>query len=72
MLLPHSKGKLFTSSSLKCNIQKFNCLIFAKAVFTHERSLRDQAKKMNVSSLRSNDETQKISAEIRIAKVHMN
>jgi len=38
------------------------------AVVHHERQLREQAKKMNVQSLRSNQEDGQ-SAEIRIAKV---
>lgn len=42
-----------------------------KAVFHHEDELRQQAKKMNVSSLRSSAEQQQQSAEIRIAKVAM-
>ncbi|NP_001301044.1 lateral eye opsin-like [Limulus polyphemus] len=46
------------------------CYIFiVKAVCDHERHLREQAKKMNVASLRSNVDTQKASAEMRIAKV---
>nr|ANN11843.1 ultraviolet wavelength sensitive opsin 2 [Steraspis amplipennis]APY20666.1 ultraviolet sensitive opsin 2 [Steraspis amplipennis] len=36
-------------------------------VFDHEKALREQAKKMNVDSLRSNQQNQ--SAEVRIAKV---
>ena len=39
------------------------------AVFRHEEELRAQAKKMNVASLRSNNDQQQVSAEIRIAKV---
>ena len=39
------------------------------AVFQHEKSLKEQAKKMNVSTLRSNADQDKQSAEIRIAKV---
>ena len=35
----------------------------------HEQALREQAKKMNVSSLRSNKEQNEESAEVRIAKV---
>lgn len=35
----------------------------------HERTLRDQAKKMNVTSLRSNRDQNEKSAEVRIAKV---
>ena len=40
-----------------------------KAVFHHEDELRQQAKKMNVTSLRSGQEQNQVSAEIRIAKV---
>lgn len=38
-------------------------------VVNHEKALREQAKKMNVDSLRSNTSTNTQSAEIRIAKV---
>ncbi|XP_039963388.1 opsin Rh3 isoform X1 [Bactrocera tryoni] len=37
-------------------------------VFSHEKALREQAKKMNVESLRSNVDKSKETAEIRIAK----
>ncbi|XP_055910017.1 opsin Rh3 isoform X1 [Eupeodes corollae] len=37
-------------------------------VFSHEKTLREQAKKMNVESLRSNVDKNKDTAEIRIAK----
>jgi len=40
-------------------------------IFEHEKSLRDQAAKMNVASLRSNVDANAQSAEIRIAKVAM-
>ena len=39
------------------------------AIFKHEDELRQQAKKMNVTSLRSNAEQEAVSAEIRAAKV---
>ena len=39
-----------------------------KAVVAHEKSLRAQAKKMNVDSLRSGAQSEE-SAEIKIAKV---
>nr|ART29917.1 opsin [Heliconius clysonymus]ART29920.1 opsin [Heliconius clysonymus]ART29923.1 opsin [Heliconius clysonymus]ART29927.1 opsin [Heliconius clysonymus] len=39
-----------------------------KQVFAHEAALREQAKKMNVESLRSNQNASAESAEIRIAK----
>ena len=46
------------------------CYYFiVQAVFHHEDELRQQAKKMNVTSLRSNADQQQASAEIRIAKV---
>nr|BAN42617.1 opsin-Ultra Violet [Svercacheta siamensis] len=38
-------------------------------VVNHEKSLKEQAKKMNVDSLRSNQQQNQTSAEIRIAKV---
>ena len=41
------------------------------AIIHHEKALRDQAKKMNVTSLRSNADQNAQSAEIRIAKVAM-
>ena len=37
-------------------------------VINHEKALKEQAKKMNVESLRSNADTQKMSVEVRIAK----
>nr|BAQ54846.1 opsin, ultraviolet sensitive type [Asiagomphus melaenops] len=37
-------------------------------VFDHEKALREQAKKMNVDSLRSNQDKNAASAEVRIAK----
>ncbi|KDR23313.1 opsin, ultraviolet-sensitive-like isoform X2 [Zootermopsis nevadensis] len=37
-------------------------------VVNHEKALREQAKKMNVESLRSNQQQNQVSAEIRIAK----
>jgi len=47
-----------------------SCYYFiVQAVFHHEDELRQQAKKMNVTSLRSNDEQQAVSAEIRAAKI---
>lgn len=46
------------------------CYFFiVQAVFKHEEELRMQAKKMNVTSLRSNCDQQQVSAEIRAAKV---
>lgn len=46
------------------------CYYFiVQAVFQHEDELRQQAKKMNVASLRSNVDQQAVSAEIRAAKV---
>jgi r-opsin len=38
-------------------------------IFDHEKTLREQAKKMNVTSLRSNADSNAASAEIKIAKV---
>ena len=45
-----------------------SCYFFiVQAVFKHEDEMRQQAKKMNVTSLRSGEQNQ-VSAEIRIAK----
>ncbi|GFT04908.1 ocellar opsin [Trichonephila clavipes] len=38
-------------------------------VATHEKKLREQAKKMNISSLRANQDSHKTSAEFKLAKV---
>ena len=40
-----------------------------QAIFKHEDELREQAKKMNVTSLRSNADQDAVSAEIKAAKV---
>ena len=40
-----------------------------QAIFKHEDELRQQAKKMNVTSLRSNADQEAVSAEIRAAKI---
>ncbi|CAG7722549.1 unnamed protein product [Allacma fusca] len=40
-----------------------------KAVIAHERTMKEQAKKMNVASLKSNADGDKQSTEIKIAKV---
>ena len=42
-----------------------------RAIIHHEEALREQAKKMNVTSLRSNVDQNAQSAEIRVAKVAM-
>ena len=54
-----------------CNVAIImGCYYFiVQAVFKHEDELRAQAKKMNVTSLRSNADQQAVSAEIRIAKI---
>ena len=39
-----------------------------KAVVSHESALKAQAKKMNVDSLRSNEDAKEESAEVKIAK----
>jgi len=44
-------------------------VFIVRAVFDHEESLRAQAKKMNVVSLRSTPDQQQLSAECRAAKV---
>ena len=48
--------------------QKITFVQIVKAVVSHEAALKAQAKKMNVESLRSGDQSGE-SAEIKIAKV---
>jgi hypothetical protein len=45
------------------------CLFTYQAVFEHEEQMREQAKKMNVQSLRSSSDANKTRAEVRLAKV---
>lgn len=47
----------------------YNYTFIVQSVATHEKTLREQARKMNVSSLRANADQQKQSAECRLAKV---
>jgi len=47
----------------------YNYTFIVKSVSNHETQLREQAKKMNVSSLRANSDQQKQSAEMRLAKI---
>ncbi|XP_045111199.1 compound eye opsin BCRH2-like [Portunus trituberculatus] len=49
----------------------FAYMFIVKAIVAHEKAMREQAKKMNVSNLRSNAEANAQSAEVRIAKVAM-
>ncbi|KAK2705135.1 hypothetical protein QYM36_017244 [Artemia franciscana] len=61
---------IFSGSYVLC----LSSLVFfysqiVSAVWTHEKTLKEQAKKMNVASLRSNAEAGGQSAEFRIAKV---
>nr|XP_042913270.1 ocellar opsin-like [Parasteatoda tepidariorum] len=47
----------------------YNYTFIVRSVSNHEKQLREQAKKMNVSSLRANADQQKQSAECRLAKI---
>nr|QIW86026.1 opsin M9 [Neogonodactylus oerstedii] len=49
----------------------FAYVFIVKAIFAHEKAMREQAKKMNVSNLRTNADANAQSAEVRIAKVAM-
>ncbi|CAB3251671.1 unnamed protein product [Arctia plantaginis] len=66
--------KLFVACIFTCSyVFPMSMIIYfysgiVKQVFAHEAALREQAKKMNVESLRSNQNTAAESAEIRIAK----
>ena len=54
-----------------CNILIIICSYFfiVKTIFKHEDDMRQQAKKMNVTSLRNNAEQKATSSEIRAAKI---
>ncbi|XP_063828202.1 opsin-2 [Ostrinia nubilalis] len=66
--------KLFVACIFACSyVLPMSLIIYfysgiVKQVFAHEAALREQAKKMNVESLRSNQNANAQSAEIRIAK----
>lgn len=66
--------KIFVGTIFTCSyVLPMTCVVIfysqiVKHVFAHEKALREQAKKMNVDSLRSNADSNKESAEIRIAK----
>lgn len=47
----------------------YSYFFIVRSVANHERTLREQAKKMNVASLRANVDTNASSAEMRLAKV---
>nr|APY20523.1 long wavelength sensitive opsin [Chrysis viridula] len=47
----------------------YSYFFIIQAVAAHEKAMREQAKKMNVTSLRSSAENQSTSAEIKLAKV---
>nr|QWV42697.1 ultraviolet sensitive opsin 1 [Lycostomus kraatzi] len=74
-LTPTFDTRLFVASLFTCSyVIPMSLVIYfytqiVKHVINHEKALREQAKKMNVTSLRSNQTTQNQSTEIRIAKV---
>jgi len=58
---------IFFDFCLPATIISFSYVFIVKAIFAHEAAMRQQAKKMNVSNLRTNEaESQR--AEVRIAK----
>nr|QWV42717.1 ultraviolet sensitive opsin [Bitoma cylindrica] len=67
-------NKVFVGSIFSCSyVIPMSMIIYfysqiVKKVFSHEKALREQAKKMNVESLRSNQSQNNESAELRIAK----
>ncbi|CAH1104339.1 unnamed protein product [Psylliodes chrysocephalus] len=67
-------NKLFVGSIFTCSyVFPMVAIIFyysqiVNKVFAHEKALRDQAKKMNVESLRANQQHKNESTELRIAK----
>lgn len=62
-------GVLFTFSyCIPMSLIVYYYSQIVKHVFSHEKKLREQAKKMNVDSLRANQGANSQSAEVRIAK----
>nr|QWV42666.1 ultraviolet sensitive opsin [Macratria sp. CRS 2021] len=68
------ENHLFVGAIFTCSyVLPMSMIIFfysqiVSKVFSHEKALREQAKKMNVQSLRSNQNQASESAELRIAK----
>jgi len=58
---------IFFDFCFPCAIIVFSYVFIVKAIFAHEEAMRQQAKKMNVTNLRSNEANEQ-KAEIRIAK----
>jgi len=56
---------------IPCSTIVFAYIFIVKAIVAHESAMRAQAKKMNVTNLRSNADANAQSAEVRIAKVAM-
>nr|APY20547.1 ultraviolet sensitive opsin 2 [Adalia bipunctata] len=67
-------NRMFVAAIFSCSyVVPMSMIIFfysqiVSTVFNHEKALREQAKKMNVDSLRSNQNQGNQSAEVRIAK----
>ncbi|KAG5888363.1 hypothetical protein JTB14_033500 [Gonioctena quinquepunctata] len=67
-------NKLFVASIFTCSyVFPMSAIIYfysqiVSKVFLHEKALREQAKKMNVESLRANQQQKNETAELRIAK----
>ncbi|XP_044756369.1 opsin, ultraviolet-sensitive-like isoform X2 [Coccinella septempunctata] len=67
-------NKMFVAVIFSCSyVVPMSMIVFfyskiVSTVFNHEKALREQAKKMNVDSLRSNQNQGNQSAEVRIAK----
>jgi len=59
----------FTNYVTPLLIIVFAYVFIVQAIVAHEKAMREQAKKMNVTNLRSNTEANAQSAEMRIAKV---
>ena len=74
-LTDDQSARLFVASIFSfAFIVPFSILLFFYSkivgkVGLHEQALKEQAKKMNVTSLRSNKDQSETSAEVRIAKV---
>ena len=65
----YATGLFIAAYCTPLSIIVFCYFFIVRTIFEHEKTLREQAAKMNVASLRSNANADEQSAEMRIAKI---
>ena len=65
----YATGLFIAAYCTPLSIIVFCYFFIVRTIFEHEKTLREQAAKMNVASLRSNANANEQSAEMRIAKI---